>query len=255
MKIRVFSDVHNEFLRTAKGIRTALWVPTELPTDKDTVLILAGDIDNARHVPVYLNSLSDRFKAVIHVAGNHEYYGTDMVKADAKMQEELNDNVYHLKNECVTIEGQKFLGTTMWTNTRGFPLVQHLMNDYRRIRFGGAFGYRRITNIDTSHFHELAYQFIANNVTRDSIVITHHQPLSPPAACRGPYGPQPTDTDYAYYAGLEVEVSETWKPKAWISGHIHDCIDTDYFGTRLITNCVGYPGEGDEYNEDSLYEL
>jgi predicted phosphohydrolase len=255
MKIRVFSDVHNEFLRTSKGTRGDLWVPTHLDTDKDTVLILAGDIDAAKHVPAYLNSLSDRFKAVIHVAGNHEFYGTDYIHATTRMQEGLNDNVYHLNNDCVTIEGQKFVGTTMWTNLSGYPMVEHLMNDYRRIRYGGHKGYRKISVQDTSAWHARAYSFLANNITRDSIVVTHHQPLSPPAAARGPYGPQPQPTDWAYYAGLEVEVSEEWKPKAWISGHIHECIDTDYFGTRLITNCVGYPGEGDDYNEVSLYDL
>jgi len=255
MNIRIFSDVHNEFLRTAKGIRAPLWVPTELDTDKETILILAGDIDKAKHIPRYLNSLSTRFKAVIHVAGNHEFYGGNYVKDSDRMRDGLNSNVYHLNNDTVTIEGQKFVGTTMWTDLSVYPLVQHLMNDYKMIRMGGRVGYRKLTVADTSAFYSTAYKFLSNNIDRDSIVITHHQPLSPPSACRGPYGPQPQPTDWAYYAGLEVEVSEEWKPKVWISGHIHDCIDTDYFGTRLITNCVGYPSEGDDYNEVSLYDL
>jgi len=254
MKIRVFSDCHNEFLRTAKGVRADLWVPTHLDTDKNTVLILAGDIDKAKHIPEYLNSLSTRFKAVIHVAGNHEFYGGDYVRDSTRMQEGLNENVHHLNNSCVTIEGQKFVGTTMWTDLSDYPMVQFLMNDYKQIRKGGTEGYRRLTTADTTSFFETALQFLANNVTQDSIVVTHHQPLSPPVV-GGPYARPPGDTDYAYYACLERFIEKEWKPKAWIAGHIHEEIDTMFATTRMITNCVGYPSEGDIYNEESLYVL
>ncbi len=256
MKIRVFSDCHNEIIRYyTKAKIYKPWMPKPLDTDKDTVLILAGDIDHAKQIPKYLDWLGKRFKTVIHVAGNHEYYGSDYVKANAKMKEHTAPNVYHLNNDTVTIDGQHFVGTTMWTNLTGREyLVMKHMNDYRQIRMGGSEGYRRLTAMDTTSFHSQAYAFLANNIRRDSIVITHHQPLDPPGAA-GPYGRQLQDTDFAYYACLTTELTENWKPKAWIAGHIHEnYVVDDYFGTKLITNCVGYLGEED-YDEESLHDL
>jgi len=251
MLIRVFSDVHNEFLRTSKGLRQDLWVPEPTELDSQAVLILAGDIDNAKNIPEYLNSLAPRFKAVIHVAGNHEYYGTDIVKANAKMKEGLLPNVHHLNNDHVTIEGQRFVGATMWTNTTKNPLVQYLMNDYKKIRIGGG-NYGRLSHLDTSAMFAETLQYFHNTVKSDDIVITHHQPLSPPSA--GPYGKTLQDTDYAYYACLDTEVA-SWNPKAWIAGHIHDSTHFKHYGTTVITNCVGYPGDGDTHKKDSFYEI
>jgi Icc-related predicted phosphoesterase len=258
-KLRVFSDVHNEIRRYYMNKKVYKpWVPKELEDDANTILILAGDIDHAKQLPTYIAWLAKRFKAVIHVAGNHEYYGSNIHSADRYMQEiDLIPNAYHLNNKTVTIDGQHFVGTTMWTDLTGreYPVMQ-AMNDYRQIRMGGSEGYRRITAMDTTRFFKRAYAFLANSITKDSIVITHHQPLSPGnMRMPNPYSPVETDTDYAYYACLQKEITEDWKPKAWIAGHTHSNHHIeDYFGTDLITNCVGYLGEED-YDENSLFEF
>lgn len=258
MKLRVFSDIHNEIRRYYQKNKYKPWFPEPLATDKDTILILAGDIDHAKQIPKYLNLLAPQFKAVIHVAGNHEFYGSNVQSCRRKMQEGLADNVYHLDNECVTIEGQKFLGTTMWTNLTGREAeIMRVMNDYRQIRTRAAGGYRRIHPYDTTEYHKLALQFIANNVTKDTIVITHHSPISPGNSALGgfnPYGIQPSDVDYAYHACLENQILDDWNPKAWISGHVHKVSDNQYFNTRLITNCVGYMGEEADYQQ-GIYEI
>jgi len=68
MYIRLFSDIHNEFRRD-EG-EEPYHIP-ELPTDPQTVLVLAGDIDTKGRGVEYANALSGRFKAVVLVAGNH----------------------------------------------------------------------------------------------------------------------------------------------------------------------------------------
>ena len=78
MLVRVYSDIHNEIRRYYK---LPQWFPPELDKDKDTVLILAGDIDHAKQLPKYLDELAKRFKAVVHVAGNHEFYNSNMRSA------------------------------------------------------------------------------------------------------------------------------------------------------------------------------
>ena len=71
MDLRIMSDVHLEF--------APLNSLPELPTDKDGILILAGDICpyNSLHfllIP-FLMAMSLRFRKVLYVLGNHEFYG------------------------------------------------------------------------------------------------------------------------------------------------------------------------------------
>ena len=255
MKIRVFSDVHNEIRRYYEKNRYIPWEPMVMPEDKETVLILAGDIDHAKQLPSYIAMIAKRFKAVIHVAGNHEYYGSNVTSCSNHMAK-INEipNAYHLNNDCVTIEGQHFLGSTMWTDLTGREyVVMQSMNDYKQIRVGK--NYRRLTAMDTTKYYKEAARYIDKNITKDSIVITHHQPLSPANMGQGnPHGGNTDPTDYAYYASLQDKIVEDWKPKAWIAGHTHHNHDVDFFGTRLITNCVGYFGEED-YNDKALYDM
>lgn len=69
MKIRIYSDIHQELHREDKLFDIPL-----LDDDKNTVLILAGDIDYLKFGLELANRHSEQFKAVIYVPGNHEYY-------------------------------------------------------------------------------------------------------------------------------------------------------------------------------------
>jgi len=253
MKYRIYSDIHNEVRRYYMSKRYEPWVPEPMEGDKNTILILAGDIDHAKQIPRYLNMLAPRFKAIIHVSGNHEYYGSNVHHCNKTLKEtELAPNVYHLENQVITIEGQKFAGATMWTNLRAREAAVHtVMNDYRAIRMGGQ-NYRKLTAMDTTLFHFESEQFLHNNVDKDTIVITHHSPLSPNANA-GPYARAPTDVDYAYYACQEEFIMNA-KPKAWISGHIHEVSDHQFLDTRLIVNCIGYYGEECNYTK-GVFEI
>lgn len=255
MKIRVYSDVHNEIRRYFMKKQYTPWTPEELPDDKDTVLILAGDIDHGAKLDKYIHEfLAPKFKAVIHVAGNHEYYSSNMVSADRKMAEMTRDNVYHLNNNSCVIDGQKFVGAPMWTDASD-PIVaveaQMRMNDYKMIRLGGG-TYKRITPTVTTALHFKTLKFFEEEVDEDTIVITHHNPLSPTNVLQGDgaYGYRsPRPLDHMYCASIEDFILER-KPKAWISGHIHKVIDSKFFNTKFIVNCVGYYGEEGEYTDE-----
>lgn len=240
--IKVYSDIHNEIRRYYKQPN---WVPPVSDLDKETTLILAGDIDLAKHIPKYLNELASRFKYVIHVAGNHEYYGSNLVSANKRMKENLAPNVFQLQDEELYLEGQHFFGGTMWTDLSD-PQVEYdaaeYMNDYKRIRLGGS-SYRCITPSDTTRLHGAFMQKLEKVITKDTIVISHHNPLQPVHLAE--LGRQTQPIDYAYCAGLDDFILQH-KPKVWACGHTHQNFDTDWFGTRLISNCLGYYGEENE---------
>ena len=100
MKIICISDTHRkEFL-------------VDLP-DGD-ILIHAGDFDiyNGWHFDklcYWLNEMSKKYKHVIWIAGNHDFYFQG--KFNEEIQIQLPYNVHYLMNSSVTIEGIKIWGS------------------------------------------------------------------------------------------------------------------------------------------------
>lgn len=246
MLVRVYSDIHNEIRRYYK---LPQWFPPELDKDKDTVLILAGDIDHAKQLPKYLDELAKRFKAVVHVAGNHEFYNSNIRSAKNRMKEYTADNVYHLDNEYIHIDGYKIIGSTLWTDLSN-PIIgntcQQQMNDYRSIRLGEG-SYRNINVNDTTKWNQESVKFLKENINKDSIVVTHHNPLDvfnkPRSIINGTVS-NVNPLDYAFYANQEDLLQ--LEPKMWISGHTHDVYDFIHKNVRMVSNCVGYPSEETE---------
>ncbi len=67
LELRIMSDLHMEFAN--------FFLP-ELPGDESRLLILAGDIGLSKkrftYIP-FLKAVSDQFRMVIWVFGNHEF--------------------------------------------------------------------------------------------------------------------------------------------------------------------------------------
>jgi len=148
MLIKVMSDLHLE--------ASPDWRPNSYPKDCDTTLVLAGDIceiERSSYLEAFLKDMSEQFKYVLHVPGNHEYYGGHIKYSAEKLDKiikELN-NVYLLNNNSIILENTKFIGTTLWTNVNNNnPLskfdLENGMNDYRKIRIDN---YRKLRTNDT----------------------------------------------------------------------------------------------------------
>ena len=125
-RLHVISDVHREF------------GAYELPPDLDfDILVAAGDIGEAEASVKWLAQCG---KPVVYVMGNHEFYGRefdDVVKAARAAARGTRVKV--LERTAVTLQGVRFLGTTLWTSFGDWHpgLVQQAyfqMNDYRHIR-------------------------------------------------------------------------------------------------------------------------
>ena len=67
MLFRILSDLHLEFTENTFDV-----IPSE--NDKDTCLILAGDIHVGTRATKRIREWSKGFKYIIYIAGNHEYY-------------------------------------------------------------------------------------------------------------------------------------------------------------------------------------
>jgi predicted phosphohydrolase len=102
MKLRILSDLHIEF---------ADFTPP--PTDAD-VTVLAGDI-GVGMAALDWTHLNFPEMPVVYVLGNHEYYRHDLALL-GQMKKAALSNVHILENDCVVLEGVRFLGATLWTD-------------------------------------------------------------------------------------------------------------------------------------------
>lgn len=125
-RIHVISDVHLEF------------GPYELPADLDfDILVASGDIGPVEDAVRWLAKCG---KPVVYVMGNHEYYDREFDEVlPAARAAARGTRVHVLERNAVTIQGVRFLGTTLWTSFGDWHpgLVDQAyrqMNDYELIR-------------------------------------------------------------------------------------------------------------------------
>jgi predicted phosphohydrolase len=240
MLIREFSDLHIEVDR---GNGNDPWVPPVLETDKDTVLILAGDIDSKARITQYAESLADRFRYVLFVPGNHEYYGSYI---DKDFSSDI-DNVIWLNNTKIEIDDVIFFGATLWTdfNDGSYCSISEwhrYMSDAREIRGKG--GKQKITPQDITKEHKYTIECIKEEITnkpadKKLCVITHHSPSfsNEEAKFIGGKG-----SGY-FHSNLDYLVQEADK---WIFGHTHYNIRRH----GMHSNQRGYVGYEHTYGFD-----
>jgi len=251
LKVQIMSDVHIEFGN--------LHVP-ESDDDKNTVLVLAGDVGIAKKAYTYtdfVTEMSDRFRAVIYIMGNHEFYSGSIVTGLAKIWNNLLElsNVHVVENETLVIDNVAFICATLWTDfNKGDPLCIQAaadsftgMNDYKIIRTGPSIAdayQRRFHPEDAIIIHNKSKEFIFNEVVeqkaagREVVVVTHMSPSWQSVHeifKTGPYA----HLNGAYVSDLEDEIIET-KPDLWIHGHTHTSFDYMIGDTRVICNPRGY---------------
>lgn len=162
MKIRCYSDIHNEFrkhqtqlprdlLPEDEGYESFMYQYVIPPRDDDheTVLILAGDIDSIKtDLHAYLMKMIRRFRFVFYVPGNHEYYMHTM-KSVNSMLLDMNKTMSDCFHAFVDRASSKFVlddvlfcGGTLWTDLKGGDMevireVKQGLNDFRYIHIKG----------------------------------------------------------------------------------------------------------------------
>jgi Icc-related predicted phosphoesterase len=253
MKLHVLSDLHTEF---------ADFSPPESDAD---VVILAGDIG------VGLGGIewaARRFPKipVIYVPGNHEFYGHDIgLPEENGLTEELKiaaaANIHVLNNDTLELDGIRFVGSTLWTDFKLYgeaeawfarQRAKQSIADFASIKNGN----RRFTPQDSVEIHEASKTWLvgelAGNPVGPTVVVTHHLPAATSVAKR--YANDPLNPAFA--SRME-HVIEKYRPELWIHGHTHVPCDYALFGTRVVCNPRGYPGENrrSEFRDDRLVSV
>lgn len=236
MKVQFVSDVHCEF-HNDHGVRWA----SELPIEGD-VLILAGDITTYVSTTKVCKILAERFPYVIYVCGNHEYYMSNRGDIHNKLTkvESQHSNFFWLNNKIVTVDGQRFIGSTLWWDAPPIAMlsIRAMLNDFATIQ-----GYKKWVN----EANREAKSFLEREVQEGDVVITHHAPTwqaCPQKSLGWGYAKQSDlDLDWAYYNNLDP-IIETKKARLWIFGHTHDRFSQHIFDTLVVNSPHGYARAG-----------
>ncbi|MES2950482.1 MAG: metallophosphoesterase [Pseudomonadota bacterium] len=246
MLIQYASDLHLEFLERRYSDARLIE-----PAPGAEVLILAGDIHHAdRAVEVF----GDWPCPVIYVAGNHESYGTDILKVHARIRESIlarsGGQAFHfLENDAVVIGGVRFLGATLWTDYKlmddRFTQAASMrnakvgLNDHRMITLGG----ERFDPADALSLHWGSRTWLAQQLDKKvdstldgfdtTVVVTHHG--CHPQSCHPRYAGDPMNP--AFVSNLRDLVV---RADFWVHGHVHDSFDYAVGACRVMANPAGY---------------
>ena len=233
MHIRLFSDLHLEFLN---------FDIEPMPEDSESILVLAGDIHVGHRVVPFLDGCAHMFKHVVYVLGNHEYYKGDLdyTLNDIKVATSMIPNIHVLENKTIEVEGIRIIGATMWSSFDGANPLSMLraaqgMYDYSIISWHD----RLITPNDTLQKHRESVQYISEELYKKydgpTIVVTHHAPsrqcVHPAYATSGINGSFVSDLD---------ALIERFQPDYWFYGHTHQTIHVDIGKTKIRNNPRGY---------------
>lgn len=262
MKIRILSDLHLE---------TCPFTLPKLPDDDETTLILAGDIGqiNQRNIlePFLLEACA-RFRHIVYVMGNHEYYGGTFPESLERLKQwDLPANLHILEKTHVVLDGVNFAGATLWTD----------FNNYDARCIQACLTY--LPDFQNTLFHDPAkepdsspvpltpdHQYRAHQTTRHwlaealpalehsgrpTILVTHHG-----ISWRSVL---PKDLGLVTNGGIVSDLTGLLldsPPALCIHGHTHDSFDyrlgSAQHGSRIMTNPRGI-GNPDGSQENTRF--
>lgn len=255
MKFRLFSDIHLEMERWkhARPIGEHFHIPY-LPDDHETILLLPGDIaylDKPYMLLPFLARLNERFKKVLFVPGNHEFYDGSLSHSVEKARPAIQmTGTILLDNQTCVIDNVLFIGSTMWTDFGNNHMImfdaKSQMSDYRLIRTGGD-GYKhKVTPNDILARHNECRAYLMEQLEEGHkgdydgvVVMTHHAPshLSVEMRYAG------DSMNGCYYSDLTYMMD--LGPTLWVHGHTHTPFDYEVHQTRVMCEPRGYEPLGE----------
>ena len=235
-KLHILFDLHLEF---------STFQPPA--TDAD-IIILAGDIGKGTK-GIYWARETFPDKPILYVPGNHEFYGSQRQETLSLLHIAGAGNRVHILDDTeVTIDGVRFLGSTLWTDfcllgevQKPFAMLagQQGLNDFRLIH-DGRFEFTPAQSI-VLHKKSMAWltakldepAAVRQHFDGKTVVLTHHLPSMQSVVDR--YKENLLSASFASELGHLFG-----KMDLWIHGHTHDNLDYEVNGTRVICNPRGY---------------
>ena len=237
MIIFICSDLHTEFLHPIDHIKLFNKLP-----EADTIVV-AGDLTTKKWLKSNIQQLCDKYNHVIFVCGNHEFYGSSFEEVIDILLSVRRDNFHWLDNSEVTIEGQHFVGGTLWFDDHDNlnVLYEKYMNDFFYIK-----DFRK--NVYEKNKESLFY--CKEKIREDSLVITQHLPSWKSVHVNYKY-----DNLNRFFVCDIENIIHARQPKFWCHGHSHNQCDYMIDKTRVLCNPYGYMHEKNKFNYNLIVEV
>jgi Icc-related predicted phosphoesterase len=251
MRILPVSDIHAEF--HADGGKAFAKFLSERGGEAD-VLVIAGDCgtttltrEGEYNFEALLDMLCASFAHVVYTTGNHEYYGTKNVslihEVLAKFSED-HPNFHWLHRSTVEIDGQRFVGCTLWFKDDPMSMgVRGQLMDFSYIPGFNPWVFQE---------NEKNVKFLRSTVRQGDVVITHHLPtfLSVTPDFKG------SPLNAFYVCDMSKEIFRL-RPSLWVHGHSHHSQDYLLGNTRIVANPFGYryQGENPQFDPAKILEI
>lgn len=245
MKISLLSDLH-----------LSVHPMPQPQTDAD-VVVLAGDLLRPAGAIEWARQFG---KPTLFVAGNHEFYGSDLVTTIHELREHAQGtSVRVLERNVWHHDGVRFLGCTLWSDYRlyaspqqreqGLGQAGELVRDFSRIRVAPDFDEKFTPAVSQWLFDSsvawLEEQF-AQGHEGPTVVVTHFAPSR--ASIDDKFAGSLLNA--CFVSDLEQHILR-WQPQLWLHGHVHDSFDYRIGSTRVIANPRGYAPKGIVENKGS----
>jgi len=264
MKFKLVSDLHLEFYGARPFYRQEaqpVWEPPVCEDDKDTVLLLPGDIHVGFKALPWLNKMCERFHDVVYLLGNHEFYNHEVndVRNFWKNENGYPDNFTFLDDGILFIEGIRIIGGTLWTQVTDPHMVwmgPKRMTDYQLTTIREHGQVRKMNVQDTNRMHFETINYIRDEVQKPyegkTIVMTHHLP-HPLCVHERFVG----DALNAFFMTDLDHIIRNFDIDVWCHGHTHNNVDVVVHDTRILCNPMGYHGVclNQDFNKDLTFEL
>lgn len=163
-KFQVFSDLHQEYITNI----------FRLPPKAD-ILFLAGDINriNKKNYKQFFDYVSENWKHVFYVPGNHEYYdkfnNIHILKQEYKLFFSKYNNVHFLDNNTFILNYNniniKIIGSTLWSKI----VTVSNINDFNNITEGEN---QYITKDTFNKMHDESVSFILKELNKERYIKT-----------------------------------------------------------------------------------
>lgn len=233
MRVQLMSDLHFEFHQDGGQAFVASLDPTGVD-----VLVLAGDIGLCADgsLQAGLGFLSERYSdaQIVMAAGNHEFYHSTREEVEATRQKmtALYSNLHWLENSSVTINGQRFLGCTLWFIDQPDGLNHHYCRSMGDQLIQGFYSWVYEAN-------KASMRYLQDNVREGDIVVTHYIPTQEGVHPRW----RPSSKTLGRFFLCQMPYSVLEIPSYWFFGHTHDTMAFEIGNCKFRCNPLGYPME------------
>lgn len=264
-EFKVISDIHLERMPSNTILDDTFlkkYLGEDISNLNNYYLILAGDIGNPydKLYQDFLVLMTDKFKKVFLISGNHEYYTQyqnrkiyDFYEVEKKLSNlslELN-----LENKLIYLNNSRYnddelgdlviIGSTLWSRipreeltSEDVKLILYTDNDFHKIPYMG----RKLTIANYNYLFEKSFQYLKEeieNVKREGkrcLIITHHTPLVE-GCSHQKFLVKHNPANHCFSTNLEEIIKEPIV--GWVYGHTHYSGNFQKNGVEMISNQVG----------------